>query len=138
MASAPPGFGLPEEVLAVLPEDPFEQLDVARRITSIALSNRVSKLEEELSVLRRELEEKDDVVAELRAQLEALDSSLEDISHQLSRTEEEKATLRSENASLASTVKKLNRDVSKVRTSPPPLLPWTTIHRAYLVFCHQL
>ncbi|CAA6654175.1 unnamed protein product [Spirodela intermedia] len=100
MASAPPGFGLPEEVLAVLPEDPFEQLDVARRITSIALSNRVSKLEEELSALRRELEEKDDAVAELQAQMEALDSSLE--------------ALRSENASLASTVKKLNRDVSKL------------------------
>ncbi|CAA7388685.1 unnamed protein product [Spirodela intermedia] len=100
MASAQPGFGLPEEVLAVLPEDPFEQLDVARRITSIALSNRVSKLEEELSALRRELEEKDDAVAELQAQMEALDSSLE--------------VLRSENASLASTVKKLNRDVSKL------------------------
>ena len=37
----------PEEVLEVLPPDPFEQLDVARKITSIALSTCVSSLESE-------------------------------------------------------------------------------------------
>uniref|UniRef100_A0A1D1YSQ5 Autophagy-related protein 23 n=3 Tax=Anthurium amnicola TaxID=1678845 RepID=A0A1D1YSQ5_9ARAE len=114
MASTPPGFGLPEEVLAVLPADPFEQLDVARKITSIALAARVSKLEAEASRLRRELAERDDDVAELRAQVETLDASLGDISRQLARADEEKEALRGENASLAATVKKLNRDVSKL------------------------
>ncbi|XP_078441111.1 PH-response transcription factor [Wolffia australiana] len=114
MASETPRFGLPEEVLAVLPADPFEQLDLARKITSIALSNRVSGLEEEISMLRGELEEKEDLVAELRAQVETLDVSLAEISNQLVQNEEEKEALRRENASLSNTVKKLNRDVSKL------------------------
>nr|CAD1829159.1 unnamed protein product [Ananas comosus var. bracteatus] len=110
----PPDFGLPEEVLAVLPSDPFEQLDVARKITSIALAGRVSRLESEAARLRQRLAEKDDLVADLRAQLETLDASLADLSHQLAQAQEEKETLLSENASLSNTVKKLNRDISKL------------------------
>ncbi|XP_020086116.1 uncharacterized protein At4g15545 isoform X1 [Ananas comosus] len=110
----PPDFGLPEEVLAVLPSDPFEQLDVARKITSIALAGRVSRLESEAARLRQRLAEKDDLVADLRAQLETLDASLADLSHQLDQAQEEKETLLSENASLSNTVKKLNRDISKL------------------------
>lgn len=86
----PPDFGLPEEVLAVLPSDPFEQLDVARKITSIALAGRVSRLESEAARLRQRLAEKDDLVADLRAQLETLDASLADLSHQLAQAQEEK------------------------------------------------
>ncbi|XP_020086118.1 uncharacterized protein At4g15545 isoform X2 [Ananas comosus] len=86
----PPDFGLPEEVLAVLPSDPFEQLDVARKITSIALAGRVSRLESEAARLRQRLAEKDDLVADLRAQLETLDASLADLSHQLDQAQEEK------------------------------------------------
>jgi hypothetical protein len=40
-------FELPQEVLAVLPSDPYEQLDVARRITAMAVAARVSKVEAE-------------------------------------------------------------------------------------------
>lgn len=61
-------FGLPDEVVGVLPSDPFEQLDVARKITSIALATRVSKLEFESSMLRRKLAEKEDLVDDLRRQ----------------------------------------------------------------------
>jgi uncharacterized coiled-coil protein SlyX len=86
-------FGLPESVLAVLPSDPFEQLDVARKITSIALATRVASLESESALLRATLAEKDDLVAELRAQLETLDASLSDLSDQLARVEEEKVNL---------------------------------------------
>ncbi|MQM04849.1 hypothetical protein Taro_037649 [Colocasia esculenta] len=122
MAGAPPGFGLPEEVLVVLPDDPFEQLDVARKITSIALASRVTKLEAEASRLRWELAEKEEIVAELRAQVESLDASLGEISQHLAQADEEKAALRSENASLASTVKKLNRDVSKLEVFKKTLM----------------
>ncbi|KAJ3676338.1 hypothetical protein LUZ60_003750 [Juncus effusus] len=117
-----PDFGLPESVLAVLPSDPFEQLDVARKITSIALATRVARLEAESEQLRAELAEKDDVVAELRAQLETLDGSLSDMSSQLARAEEEKENLLSENEALSNTVKKLNRDVSKLEVFKKTLM----------------
>lgn len=107
-------FDLPEDVLQVLPSDPFQQLDVARKITSIALSTRVSALESESSLLRAKLAEKDDFIAHLQAQIESLDSSLSDSSDKLSRATQEKESLLKENASLSNTVKKLQRDVSKL------------------------
>ncbi|KAJ3687596.1 hypothetical protein LUZ61_016760 [Rhynchospora tenuis] len=115
-------FGLPDEVLSVLPSDPFEQLDVARKITSIALATRVARLESESAQLRATLAEKDDLVAELRAQLETLDASLSDLSSQLARVEEEKENLANENMSLSNTVKKLNRDVSKLEVFKKTLM----------------
>lgn len=108
------GFDLPDDVLAVLPSDPFEQLDIARKITSIALATRVSKLEAEASRLRQWLAERDDLIAELRAQVETLDASASQISQQLALAQQEKENLVSENASLSNTVKKLSRDVSKL------------------------
>ncbi|XP_023515351.1 uncharacterized protein At4g15545-like isoform X1 [Cucurbita pepo subsp. pepo] len=107
-------FGLPEEVLEVLPSDPFEQLDVARKITSIALSMRVSALESESSALRAQLSEKDALIAELQSQIESLDAALSEKSEILARADQEKETLLQENASLSNTVKKLTRDVSKL------------------------
>ncbi|KAK1277261.1 hypothetical protein QJS04_geneDACA003336 [Acorus gramineus] len=111
---SPPDFDLPETVLSVLPEDPFEQLDVARKITSIALSTRVSKLESESSRLLLKLQEKDQLIQDLQSRLDSLDSSLADLSHRLAQTEEEKESLLAENQSLSNTVRKLNRDVSKL------------------------
>ncbi|KAG9457499.1 hypothetical protein H6P81_002007 [Aristolochia fimbriata] len=113
-ASHTPDFDLPEELLAVLPTDPYQQLDVARKITSIALATRVSNLESEASRLRDRLHEKDRVIADLQQDIEALDSSLAETSDKLARLDEEKENLLRENASLSSTVKKLQRDVSKL------------------------
>ncbi|XP_023006270.1 uncharacterized protein At4g15545-like isoform X2 [Cucurbita maxima] len=107
-------FGLPEEILEVLPSDPFELLDVARRITSIALSTRVSVLESESSSLHAQLSEKDALIVELQSQIESLDASLLEKSEILARADPEKEALLQENASLSNTVKKLTRDVSKL------------------------
>lgn len=109
-----PSFDLPEPVLAVLPSDPFEQLDVARKITSIALATRVSNLESESVRLKQKLAEKDDVISQLGAQIESLDASLAETSDKLAVALEQKDSLLNENASLSNTVKKLNRDVSKL------------------------
>ncbi|XP_043720934.1 uncharacterized protein At4g15545 [Telopea speciosissima] len=109
-----PAIDIPEDILSVLPSDPFDQLDVARKITSIALSTRISKLESECSSLRSSLDEKDDLISELQAQVYSLDTSLAEISDRLLRAHQEKESLLKENASLSSTVKKLNRDVSKL------------------------
>ncbi|XP_010551047.1 PREDICTED: uncharacterized protein At4g15545-like [Tarenaya hassleriana] len=107
-------FDLPEEVLQILPSDPFEQLDVARKITSIALSTRVSSLESESTDLREKLAERDRAIAELQSQAESLESSLSDAFENLSRADREKESLLRENASLSNTVRKLQRDVSKL------------------------
>ncbi|XP_060217765.1 uncharacterized protein At4g15545 [Lycium barbarum] len=107
-------FDLPEEVLEVLPSDPFEQLDVARKITSIALSTRISALESEADALRRQLSERDDIINDLSSQLDSLDSSLSDASDRLTRAEQDKESLVKENAALSNTVKKLNRDLTKL------------------------
>ncbi|GKU85600.1 hypothetical protein SLEP1_g247 [Rubroshorea leprosula] len=107
-------FDLPEDVLQVLPSDPFEQLDVARKITSIALSTRLSSLESESSALRSELAEKDELIAQLQAQIESLDASLSDTADKLTRADQEKESLLKDNASLSNTVRKLQRDVSKL------------------------
>ncbi|PIA44698.1 hypothetical protein AQUCO_01700355v1 [Aquilegia coerulea] len=112
--SAVPTFDLPEEVLSILPSDPFEQLDIARKITSIALATRVSKLESESSFLRSKLDEKEEQLAVLQSQIESLDASLSETSDKLAQAHEEKERLLKENASLSVTVRKLNRDVSKL------------------------
>ncbi|KAL9161456.1 hypothetical protein ABFS82_07G022800 [Erythranthe guttata] len=107
-------FDLPEELLEVLPSDPFEQLDVARKITSIALSTRVDALESEVSVLREELTDRDNIISGLESQLQSLDSSLNEASDKLASAQLEKENLMKENAQLSNTVKKLNRDVTKL------------------------
>lgn len=89
-AATLPDFDLPEEVLSALPADPFEQLDVARKITSIALASRVSGLESEVSVLRLRLSEREDLVAELCAKLETLEASLSELSDRLAHAQDEK------------------------------------------------
>ncbi|KAL4642710.1 hypothetical protein ACB092_02G040500 [Castanea dentata] len=103
-------FDLPEEVLQILPSDPFEQLDVARKITSIALSTRVSALESESSALRAKLADKDSLIADLQSQVD----SLSDVSDKLAQADLDKERLVKENALLSNAVKKLNRDVSKL------------------------
>ncbi|CAI9776844.1 unnamed protein product [Fraxinus pennsylvanica] len=107
-------FDLPEEMLEVLPSDPFEQLDVARKITSIALSTRVSALESEGSVLRQQLTDRDVIIADLQSQLDSLDATLSETSDKLAQAQQDKENLLRENVQLSATVKKLNRDVAKV------------------------
>ncbi|XP_065863499.1 uncharacterized protein At4g15545 isoform X2 [Euphorbia lathyris] len=112
--SAASPFDLPEEVLAVLPSDPFEQLDVARKITSVALFSRISSLEFESSALQDKLSDKDNLIADLQYQIQSLDSSLSETVDKLAQADLEKENLLKENASLSNTVRKLQRDVSKL------------------------
>ncbi|KAA8548543.1 hypothetical protein F0562_000190 [Nyssa sinensis] len=114
--SAGTPFDLPQDVLEVLPSDPFEQLDVARKITSIALSTRVSTLESETSVLRAKLNDRDAIIADLQAQIESLDASLSETANKLAQADQEKENLLRENDLLSNTVKKLNRDVTKLES----------------------
>jgi hypothetical protein len=69
-------FGLPAELMAVLPDDPFAQLDVARKITSLALASRLGRLEAEAARLRAQLAERDSEAEDLRERVEQLDAAL--------------------------------------------------------------
>jgi hypothetical protein len=90
VAAVAVGFGLPEELAAVLPADPFEQLDVARKITSIALASRVGRLEAEAAALRAQLAQRDDTAEDLRERVEQLESALALATDRLTRAEGEK------------------------------------------------
>ncbi|TKY72058.1 hypothetical protein E2542_SST00794 [Spatholobus suberectus] len=105
---------LPQELLKVLPPDPYEQLDVARKITSVALSTRVNALQSESSALRAELADRDRLIAELQSQVESIDAALSEAADKLTRADQDKESLLKENASLSNTVRKLARDVSKL------------------------
>ncbi|KAL6909944.1 hypothetical protein ACP4OV_001202 [Aristida adscensionis] len=107
-------FGIPAEMMALLPADPFAQLDVARRITSMALASRLGRLEAEAARLRAQLADRDAEAEDLRERVEQLDAALAVASGRLRRAEEEKETLLNEKASLSNTVRKLNRDVAKL------------------------
>ncbi|XP_062231344.1 uncharacterized protein At4g15545-like isoform X2 [Phragmites australis] len=115
-------FGLPAELMLVLPADPFAQLDVARKITSIALSSRLGRLEAEAARLRAQLAERDAEAEDLRELIEQLDAKLDVTSGRLRRAEEEKETLLSEKASLSNTVRKLYRDVAKLEVFKKTLM----------------
>ncbi|XP_061359676.1 uncharacterized protein At4g15545-like [Gastrolobium bilobum] len=112
--SSDSNLNLPEELLQILPSDPFEQLNVARKITSIALSTRVNSLESESSALRAELADKDSLISDLQSQVESLDATLSETAEKLARAEQDKESLLKENAFLSNTVRKLSRDVSKL------------------------
>jgi hypothetical protein len=76
-------FVLPDELLAALPRDPYEQLDLACRITALAVSGRVSGLEREVGRLRVEAAGKDRENAELRERVMLLDTALQETNARL-------------------------------------------------------
>ncbi|TKW06564.1 hypothetical protein SEVIR_7G248400v4 [Setaria viridis] len=108
-------FHLPDEILAVIPTDPYEQLDVARKITSMAIASRVSRLEADAGRLRRDLADRDRTEAELRARLADSDA-------RLAAALEENAKLAKERDSLAVTAKKLARNLAKLEAFKKQLM----------------
>jgi hypothetical protein len=92
-AAARGDFGLPAELMAVLPDDPFAQLEVARKITSLALASRLGWLEAEAERLRAQLAERDSEAEDLRERVEQLDAALAVATGRLRRAEEEKVPL---------------------------------------------
>ncbi|TVU45821.1 hypothetical protein EJB05_05324 [Eragrostis curvula] len=102
-------FALPDEVLAALPRDPYEQLDLARRITAMAVAGRVSGLEREAASLRAEN-------GELRERVALLDTALQDTNSRLRDALEDNIKLSKERDSLAQTSKKLARDLQKLES----------------------
>ncbi|KAM0857866.1 hypothetical protein ACQ4PT_048186 [Festuca glaucescens] len=109
-------FSLPDDVLAVLPRDPYEQLDLARRITALAVAGRVTGLEREAARLREGAAEKDRENAELRERVALLDRALQETNARLRGALEDNIKLSKERDSLAQTSKKQARDLQKLES----------------------
>ncbi|ONK64935.1 uncharacterized protein A4U43_C07F31630 [Asparagus officinalis] len=109
-------FHLPDEILSVIPTDPYDQLDLARKITSLAIASRVSKLESETGRLRQKVAEKDRTIEELQTKLSKLEGLFEEADSRLRITVGENVKLSKERDSLAITTKKLARDLAKLET----------------------
>ncbi|CAN6323108.1 unnamed protein product [Urochloa humidicola] len=109
-------FALPDEVLAALPRDPYEQLDLARRITALAVAGRVSGLEREAGRLRADAADKDRENAELRERVALLDTALQETNARLRAALEDNIKFSKERDSLAQTSKKLARDLQKLES----------------------
>ncbi|GAV64121.1 hypothetical protein CFOL_v3_07639 [Cephalotus follicularis] len=114
--SGGPDFNIPDEVLAVIPTDPYEQLDLARKITSMAIASRVSKLEAEVGRTRQTMYEKDKVISELEEKLSHVQLACQEADSRLKTVVDENIKLSQERDSLAMTVKKLGRDLTKLET----------------------
>ncbi|KAL0353414.1 UNVERIFIED_CONTAM: hypothetical protein Sangu_0922700 [Sesamum angustifolium] len=84
-----PDFNLSDEILSVIPTDPYDQLDLARKITSMAIASRVSKLETEAGRLRQQLHEKDRLIEGLEDKVSQLDSAYQDAELRLKLTRED-------------------------------------------------
>ncbi|XP_047056726.1 uncharacterized protein At4g15545-like [Lolium rigidum] len=116
---APPpteAAGLSDAIAAALPSDPYEQLEVARKITAVAVAARASRLEHEAARLRQKLADKDRLAAELAERADALDRALRDADARLCAVLDDNAKLVKERDSLAQTSKKLARDLAKLET----------------------
>ncbi|CAL4954366.1 unnamed protein product [Urochloa decumbens] len=111
-----PAAGLPDAIAAALPPDPYEQLEVARKITAVAVAARASRLELEATRLRQRLADRDRVAAELADRAARLEQALRDADARLRAALDDNAKLAKERDSLAQTTKKLARDLAKLET----------------------
>ncbi|XP_058086216.1 uncharacterized protein At4g15545-like isoform X2 [Magnolia sinica] len=107
-------FHLPDEILSVIPTDPYDQLDLARKITSMAIACRVSRLESEAAGLRQKIVDKDHMAHELQERLSQLEDALRESDTRLREALDDNMRLTSERDALAITAKKLHRDLAKL------------------------
>ncbi|KAK9088132.1 hypothetical protein Scep_027214 [Stephania cephalantha] len=107
-------FHLPDEILSVIPTDPYDQLDLARKITSMAIASRVSKLESENGRLRQKVSEKDRLVQEMEQKMVQTVAALQEAESRLRAVHDENFKLSKERDSLAATAKRLSRDFAKL------------------------
>ncbi|KAK9684107.1 hypothetical protein RND81_10G186800 [Saponaria officinalis] len=107
---------LPAEVLAVIPADPYEQLDLARKITSMAIASRVSNLELEASRLKLKVRDQERLLFELQDKSNRLQTAHQEADSRLNAVVQDNMKLAQERDSLATTVKKLTRDLGKLET----------------------
>lgn len=100
----------------MMPTDPYDQLDLARKITSMAIASRVSNLESEVGRMRQKVFDKDRLIGELEEKVSELERANQEKESQLRIAVDENVKLSNERDSLAATTKKLSRDLMKLET----------------------
>ncbi|GFZ05777.1 hypothetical protein Acr_17g0013490 [Actinidia rufa] len=116
-----PDFHLPDEVLAVIPIDPYDQLDLARKITSMAIASRVSNLESEVERLKQKMSEKDHQILEFEDKASHLEQAYHEANLRLKMARDDNMKLSKERDSFAITARKLGRDLAKCQRTLPSL-----------------
>ncbi|KGN46810.1 uncharacterized protein At4g15545 [Cucumis sativus] len=114
--SSGPDFNLPDEILAVIPTDPYDQLDLARKITSMAIASRVSNLEAEMIRMKQKLKEKEKTIYDLQEKMSHLEHANQEAESRLKIALDDNTRLSRERDSLSMTSKKLGRDLAKLET----------------------
>lgn len=101
-------------MLAVLPSDPYDQLDLAHRITALAYTQKVANLEAEARGLNQQLTTKNSQIKSLERKVSLMEVEVGEHQEKARQSLEEQAKLVAEKNSLIATVKKLNRDVARL------------------------
>ncbi|XP_078437462.1 uncharacterized protein At4g15545-like [Wolffia australiana] len=114
MEKNPGDFCISKEILDVIPTDPHDLLDLARKITSMAIASRVKHLDEEVHRLHESVVEKDGLIDELRLRLVHMDKLFQETEARLKTSLEENIKLSKERDSLVMSTKKLSRELSKL------------------------
>ncbi|CAM6033193.1 unnamed protein product [Sphagnum compactum] len=105
---------LSKKVLTVLPSDPYEQLEVARQITNLAVASKMSELESGTMKLQQTLVEKEQMISTLQEHVANIQTTLLETSAKLTLALNEQGKLNLEKTEMARQMKKLTRDVAKV------------------------
>ncbi|KAK3269855.1 hypothetical protein CYMTET_21720 [Cymbomonas tetramitiformis] len=105
---------IPKEIMAVLPTDPNEQLEMSHRIANLAFSQKVCVLEAENNQLRQTLMQRQSQIKALERRVTNLELEVNDAQEKARHSMEEQTKLVGEKNALIGTVKKLNRDLAKL------------------------
>ena len=109
-------------MLAILPQDAYDMLDLAHRITAHAYTQRVALLEQETQRLQQQSVQKVSQIKALERRVENLVMEVNEANEKARQYMEEQTKLVGEKNALIGTVKKLNRDVSKLENFKRNLL----------------
>ncbi|EOA33979.1 hypothetical protein CARUB_v10021481mg, partial [Capsella rubella] len=107
---------LSDEILSVIPTDPFEQLDLAKKITSMAIASKVSSLEAEAVELRQKLQKMEMCRHELESKAYRYERDFREADSRLKTVLHDNMNLTKERDLLATTVSNLNREMAKLET----------------------
>mmetsp|Transcript_25626 Transcript_25626/g.35408 ORF Transcript_25626/g.35408 Transcript_25626/m.35408 type:complete len:294 (+) Transcript_25626:273-1154(+) len=105
---------IPKEVLAVLPTDPADQLELAHRISNHAYAAKVTALEAENNSLRQTVMQRQSQIKALERRVSNLELEMSEAQEKARNSMEEQTKLVGEKNALIGTVKKLNRDLAKL------------------------
>ncbi|XP_010431641.1 PREDICTED: uncharacterized protein At4g15545-like [Camelina sativa] len=107
---------LSDEILSVIPTDPFEQLKLAKKITSMAIASTVYTLEAEVVELRQKLQEMEMCTHELESKAYRYERDFREADSRLEIVLHDNMNLTKERDSLVTTVTNLNREMAKFET----------------------